>query len=128
MKERVMHNETWKHISEPLNNIVGILPFVRKRKVSTATIQAEFYHQCRLKGIYCVLEYTHKNMRFDAVIIKNSYITHIVEVKNYRRANNETFKRTKQFKKYATVGVPILLVDHWNSVKNIIERVQYDNQ
>lgn len=73
----------------------------KPRKLSEATLQAEFYHQCRLQGIECFLEYRafwngKSGSRFDAVIIKDNQIKAIVELKSRKNLEKAKIWREKK--------------------------------
>lgn len=75
--------------------------------ISEANIQAEFYHQCRLLGVPCVLEFITPVGRHDACIFSPDF-THlraIVECKNNRCGMFNPASR--QYQRYKSLGVPI---------------------
>jgi ubiquinone/menaquinone biosynthesis C-methylase UbiE len=86
------------------------------RKVSEANVQAEFYRVCKEAGITCFLEYLSSwngtpGCRFDCVIVQNGLIKAIIEVKSRKRV-----KEPKKMKKYRIFGVPVLLVEGYESI------------
>lgn len=93
------------------------------RKLNSANVQAEFYRRCVENNIFCVLEYKHEKCRFDAIIVRDSRIIFIIEVKNYRRPKPDA-PNTKQLQKYAVYGVPVILIRTIHDVEPAILRIR----
>ena len=96
---------------------------IKRKKITEANIQAEFYHQCRLLKIPCYLEFKFGNSRFDAVIYrpKTYEILIIIEVKNYIKPKKEY--NTLQFYKYKKYNLPIIVINNVDSIKESILQV-----
>lgn len=88
--------------------------FTEPRRLPEVNIQAELYHQCKLRGITCFLGYRVKRpgehtCYFDAVILKDNRIACIVEVKSHlERYTVPRSRKTKQFRRYSSFGIPVL--------------------
>jgi hypothetical protein len=85
---------------------------ISSRRVPEANIQAEFYLLCRQHGIPVLLEVTHEDCRFDALIFKDDKPFAIVEIKNYgSRCSVRGLKKDgRQWKKYSKYGVQVIQV------------------
>lgn len=95
------------------------------KRVAEATIQAEFYHLCRVNKIRCYLEYRYGRSRFDGVLYnEDKSIYAIIEFKS--RYN--TFKLNKdgrQFNKYMQYDIPLIYVVN---MKSVIPAINYIKQ
>ena len=96
----------------------------KETKISEAQIQAECYRRLRNLGIEVYLEYKHRNCRFDLVVVENGEIVVIVEIKNHQRHYDpaRTFK-TKQFKKYSSLGIPLVYCLSWDELEKTISQI-----
>jgi hypothetical protein len=91
--------------------------YKERLKVSEVTIQAEFYSKCKEKGYKCILDYTHEDYCFDAIVVVNKDIVAIIEMSGLQDIEciEEQIFRTKkinasdQLRKYTVFGVPVLL-------------------
>lgn len=87
--------------------------FKKQGRLSEATIQAEIYHQLKILGIVCYLEYPFniiykgkaRIVRADLVVVKNDNIVCVCEVKNHILYNSPN-KKTLQYHKYEILGIP----------------------
>ena len=115
------------------------LNFDPDEQCTEATIQAEFYHHCRLKGIQCALEYSavlhsvdgtiSPRSRFDIVILNRdkTKVWAIIEVKKEENHSHEyTWYKTEQGEKYKQYGLPIYLVVTMQDIKTIINVIIRD--
>ena len=115
------------------------IAFDPDEQCTEATIQAEFYHQCRLKGIQCALEYSafirfvdgrrSPISIFDMVILnrERTKVWAIIEVKKDETHSHEyTWYNTEQGKKYKKYGLPIYLVITMQDIKTIINVIIRD--
>jgi DNA-binding MurR/RpiR family transcriptional regulator len=100
------------------------MKFENPERITEANIQAEFYHQCRLKGVECYLEYKHEQSRFDAIIIKNNDVVLIVEFKSYK-TDKKGKTKTKQLDKYRQYGIPVLLITRMNQIEQVIASLSF---
>lgn len=90
---------------------------IYNKRVSEATIQAEFYHRCRESKIRCYLEYKYERSRFDAVLYdENKNIYAIVEFKS-RTKECGINKDGRQYKKYSQYKIPIIYVMNIKAVE-----------
>lgn len=91
-------------------------------RIPEANIQAEFYHQCRLRQIKVFLQFPYEDCKFDCIVLDKSKkkILCVVEIK-YRKTTKKNYN-TKQMKKYRNFDVPVFLVTSKEDiVKTIIE-------
>ncbi|MCK4500327.1 hypothetical protein KAU11_07510 [Candidatus Babeliales bacterium] len=95
------------------------MKFILPKRLSEATIQAEFYSQAKEAGLNIYLEYKHENNRFDAVIYKDGIITHIIEFKSYK-TNKAGKVNTKQINRYKAYGVPVILITRLDQIRGVI--------
>jgi hypothetical protein len=72
--------------------------------ISEANIQAEFYHQCRLLGVPCVLEFITPAGRLDAAIL-NASLSRVLAIVECKRDGARV--RPYQIARYERVGVPV---------------------
>ena len=94
------------------------------RRIAETTIQAEFYHQCRLNKIRCYLEYKYEHSRFDGVLYdeyKNIYA--IIEFKS-RYNPFELDVKGRQFNKYMQYNIPLIYVVNMKSVTRAIDYIK----
>lgn len=104
------------------------MKIVWKNRLPEANIQAEFYMRCKLAGIPILLEYKVKGARFDAVILDNDTITHIIEFKSMtpsgiaRRLASP--KKLKQIEKYERFGLPVILVVNLDGIDEAIVKIK----
>jgi hypothetical protein len=105
----------------------------KPRRLSETNIQAEIYRQCKANGIECFLEYRSywngiRGCRFDAVIVKDGMITTIIEVKSVRphrlEQRRESWKVSKQHKRYSQFGLPVYLVRCMDDVPPLISSLK----
>ena len=99
------------------------MKFIKPDRIAEANIQAEFYHQCKLNGIECYLEYKHEHSRFDAVIIQNDEIEFIIEFKSYK-TDKAAKLNTKQLDKYRKYGVQIFVITRMETVYLFVNQIQ----
>lgn len=104
---------------------------LKRKRISEANIQAEFYHQCRTLSIPCYLEYKQDTSRFDAVIYDpiTLKILIIIEIKNSKKS--KVNEETKQFNKYKKFNIPIMVIRNSNDIKEAIVnilRFQWQNE
>jgi len=98
------------------------LPYVR---VSEANIQAECYHQLKLRGIDSYLEFKHDHCIFDMIIYdKKNDIIAIVEFKSRKEVNKDKVYMTKQIFRYSQYGVPVLFCNHLSQVADTVDTIQ----
>ena len=115
------------------------IDFNPDEQCTEATIQAEFYHQCRLKGIQCAVEYSvvkcfvgggsSSRSIFDLVILnkERTKVWAIVEVKKDETHSYEyTWYNTEQGRKYRQYHLPIYLVITMQDIKTIINVIIRD--
>ena len=103
-------------IKEHMNIVLNKLP--------EANIQAEFYHQCRLQKIKCILEYKVENCRFDALVYdENRNVKCIVEFKSYK-TRKKPKTNTNQINKYKKFGLPIIMCTRFEDVKWAVEEAK----
>lgn len=91
------------------------------KRLPEANIQAEIYRRCKELDIECYLEYKHEHCRFDIVIVRDELIIGIIEVKNSVRTKIN--KRTRQYKKYSSYGVPLHYCLGQNYVDSTINQI-----
>jgi hypothetical protein len=97
-----------------------------------ANLQAEFYHQCKLRSIPVFLEYRSiwnemRGCRFDAVIHHRSRIIAIVEIKAptlYPQRRRRLWGKTKQAAKYRSFGLPVFLLISESDFKGVFDFYQ----
>lgn len=99
------------------------MDFIRTGRITEANIVAEFYHQCRVAGITCYLEYVLDHCRLDAVIVQGEKIVAIVEVKSYS-ADRPINMDTKQFGKYLSFRVPIFWITRFSQIRRVVGEIQ----
>ena len=101
------------------------MDYIVPKRLPEANIQAEIYHQCRLLGINCILEYKVPRSRFDICIIKDDKIVLIIETKSHK-INHQTLVPpiNKQMKKYQWWKVPILYCGHMEQVQEVIDKIK----
>ena len=104
------------------------MKFIKPKKLPEANIQAELYRQLRNNNIKCCLEYRiripefKRNIRADIVVIKDSRIIVIIEVKS-RYGDDEINKDSRQWKCYETLNVPIIYCMNFRQVPITINKV-----
>lgn len=92
------------------------MQFNKPKKDSEANIQADFKKAVEAVGLFCWLEYRIKGRpgqrgcRFDAVVHDGEKIIAIVEVKNPSKPEKYDWTKTKQHARYASYGVPVILI------------------
>ena len=94
----------------------------KNKDFAEANIQAEFYHQCRIREIDCLLEYKRGHCRFDIVILQDRQAICIIETKRF--GTRKRFEDTKQFKKYNRYGVPVIRVSGFKDIIPTIHIVE----
>ncbi|WMX12387.1 hypothetical protein [Aureispira sp. CCB-E] len=96
---------------------------IKRKKISEANIQAEFYHQCRLYKIPFYLEFKYENSRFDGVVFdtKTHEILIIVEFKSKVKSKKEY--NTLQIKKYKKYNLPIIVIDKVSQIEEGIIKI-----
>lgn len=94
------------------------------KKYHSANIQAEIYHQCRLEGIDCYLEYSVGGCRFDLITIKDGDIISIIECKSYLNPKKRAKINTVQLEKYRRFGVPVLVAVRMDDVEKTIKEIK----
>lgn len=100
------------------------LLYKRPAKITEANIQAEFYHQCKLNGINCYLEFTHGKCRFDAIIYNNEGVVRfIVEFKSYK-TNRPEIIDTGQIKRYSSYNIPVIMITRMQHIENVISKLK----
>ena len=72
-----------------------------------ANVQAEFYHQAKLIGLNCILEWTTPKGRLDIAIL-NSQETKVFAIIECKRSERPRWKSSRQFARYSKLGVPVL--------------------
>lgn len=107
----------------------------KKKRLHEDNLRNELCTRCRQEGIRVVLEYWHKDSRFDAVIIREGEVLAIIEVKNWARPQALRTKQnpTEQIKKYRKYGLPVLILWRFYGLKYLMRRIRrivdlYDNQ
>ena len=92
-----------------------------KARFSEANIQAEFYHECRLLGVNCLLELNTPVGRLDIAILNKdcSAIVAIVEVK--RGYFN---LKSNQFERYRSLGVPVYGLGKLYAVNQLVKNIK----
>lgn len=90
--------------------------------LSEANIQAEFYHHCRLLGIKCVLELSTPVGRLDIAIL-NQEKTHLLAIIECKKESREIRDYSKQFRKYKTIGVPVIGLNKMCDAETLARRV-----
>jgi hypothetical protein len=94
--------------------------------LNEATIQAELYHQCKIKGISCILNVGCRYGRFDAVIeINNNF--YIIELKKISYSRKIAME---QLQRYSLMQLPVILIsgmDYISNILNIIRLTSLDN-
>ena len=104
------------------------MKFIRPRRLPEANIQAELYRQLRNRDIKCCLEYRIyvKSMdsfiRADVIIIKDSIIICIIECKS-RREGSKPNKNGRQYRSYASLGVPFMYCMTFKQVPKMVDEV-----
>ncbi len=96
------------------------MEYIPRSTSTEATIQAEFYHACKLANLECHLEHvvpktqqiSNKGCRFDAVIVVNNRIAAIIEIKKPNRKGRDPYwyVTTPKYKRYSQYGPPVLYV------------------
>lgn len=94
-----------------------------KHRVTEANITAELYHQFKLAGIECYLEYKLDHCFFDVVVLKENIIKAAVEVKSYCQ-NRPINTHTKQFAKYLQIGLPIFWITRLEQIPKVLEEIR----
>jgi hypothetical protein len=96
-----------------------------------ATIQAEFYHQCRLLGLTCVLEYTTPVGRLDAVVFAEglSAIIAGVECKRPRthsgtRRNEVALENSRQLQRYRSTGITMFTLIRFEDAERLARLIK----
>jgi len=100
------------------------MKFKKPDRIAEANIQAEFYHQCKVRGIECYLEYKHEQSRFDAIITEEEYIRFIVEFKSYK-TNKKGKTKTRQLDKYRQYGLPVFLITRMEQIDRVIASILF---
>jgi Holliday junction resolvase-like predicted endonuclease len=109
---------------------------LKEDRPSEANIQAEIYHQCRLRDIPCYLEYkvkteNSKGCRFDVVIHKNNMIKAIIEVKSRKLKHSlkgkDRWISTKQCMRYSQFEVPVYYINRMEDVSALIDIIGQNN-
>lgn len=85
--------------------------------LSEAMIQAEIYHQLRLRKIKVALELTVPHGRLDVAIFNHecTHVTGIIEVKK----SDVPLKNSRQIRRYESIGLPFMVVNRFNLMKSI---------
>ena len=100
---------------DPPEKHINVMDFLPRR--AEANLQAELYHQCRLRNIPIFLEYCSRwndyaGVRMDAVIHKDGKIRALCEIK--KSPNPEKRRRTwiegRQGRSYKSWNLPIFLI------------------
>ena len=94
-------------------------------RISEVSIQAEFFHQCRVANIPCYLGYKYEHSVFDAVIYDKPTreIYCLVEVKSYSKKDKEVYIG-KQFAKYSRYGLPIFYIVRMEDIHPTINKIK----
>lgn len=95
------------------------------KMISEATIQAEFYHQCRLIGLPCVLELSTPRGRLDCVILSADGLRALAIVEVKRRV----MRHTRQIQRYKGFGIPVFGLwqfDRAAKLASQLKRQHYD--
>ena len=101
--------------------------FIRPKRIPEANVQAEIYRLLRNKGIKCCLEYRvevpeyNNHLRADIAIINGDDIACLVEVKS--RKNGKINKEGRQYKKYISLGVPVIYCLSFKEVGHCVDEI-----
>ena len=102
--------------------------YLKYNKLPEANIQAEFYMQCKLNNINCMLEYKTSGCRFDAIVYNNNLkIVAAVEVKSY---SNQDYvnTNTRQIAKYKKVckkyNIKLFLICNKKHIEEVITKIK----
>ena len=98
-----------------------------KRRKHEDNLKMQLNWFCHKSGIYLEMEYQHENCRFDAVLIRRGEILAIIEVKNWANidcARRKTKKTPKQFEKYLSFGLPVLVLWKVGGLKTLYNRLK----
>ena len=96
---------------------------LRSSRYSSSNIQAEFYHQCRLHNVNCMLEHIYDDCRFDIVCYdSDNNIYAIIEAK-YNPGDYVINKNSRQWKKYNRYGIPIFYIANFKDVDNVFVEI-----
>ena len=102
------------------------------QRISSANVQAEFYHMCRNADINIRLEYRADHCRFDLVVYNDNYdILAIIEAKNKSTKNAQINKSGRQYKKYNSFGVPVVYLMNFADLEkkfNFVKKLFYENK
>ena len=104
------------------------MKFIPPRRLPEANIQAEAYRQLRNNNIKCCLEYRiyipdfNSYIRADIAIIKDDEVILLIECKS-RKRNKSPNKDGRQYKKYKSLGIPILYCMDFKEAQNILDDI-----
>lgn len=99
------------------------MTFVVPRYPSATTVQCEVYRQLSNLGIQVEAEYKFNGCRFDLIVVKAGKIVAIIETKKtYVKPGPP--REGRQFKKYASFGIPLIYTIGLEQVANTIEEVK----
>lgn len=90
--------------------------------VTEATIQAEFYHQAKLIGLNCVMEFSTPCGRLDIAAFNDEWsaVIAIVEVKKGR------LSLTQQIVRYKKIGVPVFGLNRVDKCRALATQIKRD--
>jgi len=99
--------------------------YVRKR-LHEDNRKAQIDRLLRPLGIHFVLEYTHKNCRFDGVVVREGEILAIVEIKSWSESQFKKAKRftPKQFAKYLKFDIPVLVIWDFKGIYAAVKKIR----
>lgn len=96
---------------------------LRVIKPSSANIQAEFYHRCRLAGINCILEHKYDDCRFDILCYdRANNVFAIIEAK-YAKDGYVINKFSRQWRKYNRYGIPLFYIANDNDINTVFNDI-----
>ena len=106
-----------------------VMKFIKPNRLHESNIQAEAYRQLRNNNVKCCLEYSihcpefNSNIRADIILIKDNKITAIIECKS-RKRNKEPNYKGRQYKKYQSLGLPIIYCMDFSDAINIMSKIK----
>lgn len=99
------------------------MDFIHPKRLSEATLQAEFYSECLRQHIGCFLEYTYEDCRFDAVIVYKGKIVFIIEIKSHSRKYKLDEYGNPQIKKYERFNIPVITLTRKCDIIGLVKKI-----
>ena len=92
-------------------------------RLPEANVQAEFYHQARLVGMVCVLEFMSPAGRLDLVVLNDEADRLLCIVECKRETRRSDFDQSAQVARYRQLGVPVLCLMMRDESASLVKRI-----